>query len=498
MLTTATVRELKPRDKMYEVTCAAMAGFVVRVLPTGKKVFLVRQHIDGKYRRTRIGTMSPTLGLDEARRRAVLVLSGDARPEAAHEPVTGRSAPQTTRQVEPVKQVESRRFTVRELAERFEREFVAVYLKSSSILQYRRSLHIHILPALGDRDFEAITRSDAQSLHASLRKTPGSANYVLCVLGSLYRRIIVDWELSTMRHPTAGIKRFTMKTRERFLTPEERQRVHEAIQAGLKIPPGRKGHLEARSVWALQLLILTGLRRDEIRDLTWPMIDWQHACLRLPDTKTGQRIVHIPSHVTALLHHIHDQSGNPRHGRVVGSRTGEKLTSLNYTWNTLRKALDIADVRLHDLRHSFASDALMGGVPLAVVGQMLGHRQAATTQRYAHLAASVVRDAVEHTANRIVAANHTIATPTKAPFEPMRDDPWARVAPLVGADRPRGGKPVDLRRVVDGIRWLLHNKARWNTLPAAYGKSTTSWRWYSRWLEDGTWTRVEAALAAPV
>ena len=103
---------------------------------------------------------------------------------------------------------------------------------------------------LGDRDFETVTKSDAQSLHASMRKTPGSANYALCVLGSLYHRIISDWELSAMRHPTAGIKRFKMRTRERFLTPEERQRVHEAIQAGLQIPQGRKGHLEARSVWA--------------------------------------------------------------------------------------------------------------------------------------------------------------------------------------------------------------------------------------------------------
>ncbi len=120
-----------------------------------------------------------------------------------------------------------------------------------------------------------------------------------------------------MRHPTAGIKRFKMRTRERFLTPEERQRVHEAIQAGLQIPQGRKGHLETRSVWALQLLSLTGLRRDEIRDLTWPMIDWQHACLRLPDTQTGLRIVHLPSHVTALRHHIHGQSGNP--GRAASS-----------------------------------------------------------------------------------------------------------------------------------------------------------------------------------
>jgi hypothetical protein len=77
MLTTATVRELKPRDKMYEVTCAAMPGFVVRVLPTGKKVFLVRHQVDGQWRREKIGLMGPSLGVDEARRRAVLMLGGE-------------------------------------------------------------------------------------------------------------------------------------------------------------------------------------------------------------------------------------------------------------------------------------------------------------------------------------------------------------------------------------------------------------------------------------
>jgi integrase len=450
--------------------------------------------------------MGPDLGVDEARRQAVLILGGHARDEAApdpvarrsarseavREPVVRRSAPKPTRQVEPVKQPEQPRPTVRELAGRFAEEYVAVYLKGGSKANYRRHLAEHILPALGDRDFESVTRSDVQRLHASLRTIPATANYVVNVIGSLYKRIITDWELSDMRHPTHGVKLFKMRVRERFLSPEERQRVHEAMEAGLRIPAGRKGHLEPRSVWALQLLSLTGLRRDEIRDLTWPMVDWQHACLRLPDTKTGQRTVVVPSQVVALLHHIHDQAGNPRAGRVVGSRTGLKVSNLSGAWKLICAAAGIEDVRLHDLRHSFASDALMGGVPLAIVGEMLGHRQVSTTKRYAHLASSVVREAAEHTAGRIVAANTAGPAPTTAPFEPLRDEQWARVAPLTGADRARGGKPVDLRRVVDGIRWALHTKARWRDLPAAYGKSTTCWRWYSRWSEDGTWAKVEA------
>ena len=454
--------------------------------------------------------MGPDLGVDEARRQAVLILGGHARDEAApepalrrsarsqavREPAVRRSAPKPARQVEPVKQPEPARPTVRELADRFVQEYVAVYLKGGSRANYRRHLAEHILPALGDRDFESVTRSDVQRLHASLRTIPATANYVVNVIGSLYKRIITDWELSDMRHPTHGVKLFKMRVRERFLSPEERQRVHEAMEAGLRIPAGRKGHLEPRSVWALQLLSLTGLRRDEIRDLTWPMVDWQHACLRLPDTKTGQRTVVVPSQVVALLHHIHDQAGNPRAGRVVGSRTGLKVSNLSGAWKLICAAAGIEDVRLHDLRHSFASDALMGGVPLAIVGEMLGHRQVSTTKRYAHLASSVVREAAEHTAGRIVAANTAGLAPTTAPFEPMRDEQWARVAPLTGADRARGGKPVDLRRVVDGIRWALHTKARWRDLPAIYGKSTTCWRWYSRWSEDGTWAKMEAVLAA--
>ena len=498
MLTTATVRELKPREKMYEVTCAAMPGFVVRVLPTGKKVFLVRRQIDGQWRREKIGLMGPSLGVDEARRRAVLMMGVGERDEPTVQPAAGRNAPRSTRRVEHVKQVESGRPTVRDLADRFICDFIDVYLKPSTAINYRKHLADHILPVLGDRDFESVTRSDAQALHASMKKTPGSANYVLCVLGSLYKRIIVDWELSDMRNPSHGVRRFKMKTRERFLTPEERRHVEEVLLRGLQIPPGRKGHLDRMGVWALQLLSLRGLRRDEIRDLTWPMVDWQHGCLNLPETKTGQRKIPVPTHVMTLLRQIHDRTGNRKDGLVVRSRTGRKLSGLNLTWKNIREAVGIPDVRLHDLRHSFASDALGGGVPLAIVGEMLGHRQPSTTKRYAHLANRVVREALEHTAGLIVAATNTPRALPVAPFEPLRDVQWATIVTLVDADRPRGGKPVDLRQVVDGIRWVLHTQAHWSDIPATYAASTTCWRWYKRWCADGTWPKVEAVIAAQV
>jgi hypothetical protein len=209
---------------------------------------------------------------------------------------------------------------------------------------------------------------------------------------------------------------------------------------GLQIPPGRKGHLDRMGVWALQLLSLTGLRRDEIRDLTWPMVDWQHSCLNLPDTKTGQRNVPVPSQVMALLRRIHDHTGNRKEGLVVHSRTGRKLSGLNLTWKNIREAVGIPDVRLHDLRHSFASDALMGGVPLAIVGEMLGHRQPSTTKRYAHLANRVVREALEHTAGIIVAATNTCPRAAGGAVRAAARRP-------VGGDRhPRGRGPPARRQ----------------------------------------------------
>ena len=243
--------------------------------------------------------MGPSLGVDEARRRAVLMFGGEGRNEASVQPAAGRTAPRSTRRVGPVKQVESGRLTVRDLADRFVREYVDVYLKPGTAINYRKHIADHILPALGDRDFESVTRNDVQALHASLKDVKASANYVVCVVGSLYTRIIDDWVMSTMNNPNHKIRLFKLKTRERFLTPEERRHVEETLLRGLQIPSGRKGHLDRMGVWALQLLSLTGLRRDEILTLTWPMVDWQHRRAP-PERRVARRATPRPGNAAAL------------------------------------------------------------------------------------------------------------------------------------------------------------------------------------------------------
>ena len=493
---------------MFELTCDALPGFILRVLPTGKKVFLVRYRLDGKDRRERIGLWGPALTVDDARRRAALMLSN----AAVGEPVTDEPGRKAAGMPARSEQAPSKITTLRDLSGRFLREYVDVYTKTGSAENYRRYLLEEILPwrpktedgkvdetqpMLGDRDFRSITRADAMALHGSLKSTPAKANYVLCVLGSFYTRIIEDWELANIRNPTARLRRFKVKKRERFLTPEERRALHDVMVAGVRTPVGRKGHLDPSSVWAINLLAMTGMRRDEIRDLQWSNIDWQHSNFDLNDSKTGPRSVPVSAQVMALLRTIHDHRGNPRGGRVVTSRTGGKLSSINRTWDQIREAAGIPDVRLHDLRHSFASDALMSGVPLAVVGEMLGHRQPQTTKRYAHLANSVVRQAVEITGLRINDAINTIPAIAEAPFVPLRDAQWTAIEPLVERTRGAGGVPSDLRKIVDGIRWVLHRDAKWREVPAQYGKATTCWRWYKCWTTDGTWAQVETKLGRP-
>jgi len=472
------------------------------VLPSGKKVFFARRRVDGRDTRVRLRVLSDTYSLDEARKEAALVLagaSGQGRNAAPHEragaSLRGRSRAKRQRSPEHLEEEPeaARQLSVRVLVERFLREYVDVYLKPSTRAMYRDMLNRIILPRFGDRTFESIGRSEVKAMHGEWSHTRGTADYAVAVLGSLYTRIIEDWELSEMRHPCAGIKRFGSRRVERFLSPDERRAVEAVIKRGLRIRPGNRGRIEPFSAWAIRLLMLTGLRKSEVLGLEWPMVDWQHSCFHLPETKRGQRTVLVSDEVITLLRKIASAYNNPRAGLVIRGRNGTKLTGLNYTWNSIRQAAGIPDVRIHDLRHSFASDALMAGVPLAIVGEMLGHRNPSTTQRYAHLADSVVREALVSATRRIIGTKSEQEKPR--PFMRLDDSEWARVAPLIDANRPRPGSPVDLRGVVDAIRWVeSEENARWSDLPREFGRPTTCWRWHKRWEERGVWAKVVAVL----
>ena len=147
---------------------------------------------------------------------------------------------------------------------------------------------------------------------------------------------------------------------------------------------------------------MTGARLNEILTLRWEYVSEQHESLFLPDSKTGRKAVHLSPPALALLETIPHLEGNPY--VICGEKAGRHLVNLEKPWRRIRKAAKLDDVRLHDLRHSFASVAASGGQSLVVIGKLLGHSQPATTARYAHLADDPVKAASDAVGRHIAAA----------------------------------------------------------------------------------------------
>jgi hypothetical protein len=180
-----------------------------------------------------------------------------------------------------------------------------------------------------------VTRAEVQAIHGELKATPGKANYVVCVIGSLYTRIIEDWELSNMRNPASRVRRFRGRKIERFLSPEERQRVHAVMQAACGSPRGAPATSNRRACGPQPARPDRPAPRRDPRPLL-ASVDWQHACFKLVDSKTGPRNVPVSAEVMTLLKEIHDRTGNPKRPRRALA-TGGKLTGLNRTWEQIRR-----------------------------------------------------------------------------------------------------------------------------------------------------------------
>ena len=186
-------------------------------------------------------------------------------------------------------------------------------------------------------------------------------------------------------NPCRHVKRYKENKRERFLSPEETERLGEVL---------RKAELEMPSaITAFRLLLLTGCRLSEIQFLRWEFV--KDDCIDLPDAKTGSRIVPLGPEARAVLAALPRADGNPR--VICGKLPGTYLTDLQRPWQRIRARADLEDLRIHDLRHRYASRALALGENLTMSGKLLGHTQVQTTARYAHLA----RDSIQNAAARI-------------------------------------------------------------------------------------------------
>jgi len=354
-----------------------LKGFGLRVWPSGRKVFFVKCRIKGRQRRLTLGAIAP----EKARRKAARIL-GEAKDggDPAREHDQARLAP-----------------TVKGLGERFLKEHVPVHCKPSTAAEYKRSVELFINPRIGTRRTTDIERKDIAELHHELRDTPYQANRTLGVLSKMFNLAEVWGLRPDGSNPCRHVKKYPEQKRERFLSQAEFARLGEVLRE-----VEADGSETLSAVNAIRLLMLTGCRLGEIMTLEWDHVYLRRRELRLPDSKTGAKIVHFGKVAADVLKGIERLEDNPY--VITGKKPGGRLTDLQHPWRRIRAKAGLDDVRIHDLRHSYASGALALGEGLPMIGKLLGHTQVQTTARYAHLAEDPVKTAASRVSDTIGAA----------------------------------------------------------------------------------------------
>lgn len=368
-LTKKSVEAIIPGEKDVIVWDEDLPGFGMKVTPSGKRsYFCYFRTLGGQERRPSIGQHG-VLTCDEARNIAKDML---AEVRQGGDPSQAR---QEQRQAP----------TLAEFAERYLADHARPKKKALSVEADERNLKNHVLPALGRKKLPDITRADIARFHHGMHDKPGAANRCLMLLSKIFN-LAELWGLRPDNtNPCRHIEKFAEKKIKRFLSRAEYARLGAVLaETNIKQPSVTA---------AILLLIYTGCRRDEILTLRWEHVDFDHKSLNLPDSKTGQKSVHLNEAALDVLRAIQPVEGNP--WVIVGNIKGRHLVNIEKPWRAIRERAGLADVRLHDLRHSFASVGAATGIGLPILGALMGHKEATTTQRYAHLAADPLRAANE-------------------------------------------------------------------------------------------------------
>jgi integrase len=284
--------------------------------------------------------------------------------------------------------------TIKDAAARFMAEH-GVRLKPASLEKYRFLIDRYIVPELGDRLIERVARPDILKLHASMARKKPLANYAVSVLSKLMSWAEEHGLRPAQSNPCFKIKKFRENKRQRYLSQEEYQRLG-VVLAKTETISTENFYIVA----ALRLLMLTGARVGEIRGLLWQSVDLQRGLLLLPDSKTGQKTIRLNPQAVEILQALPRVEGNPH--VIIGRREAAHLVNLQKPWRRIRKEAGLDNVRIHDLRHSYASVAAASKGSLPMIGRLLGHNHQNTTARYAHLADDPV-DALNAAVGAVIA-----------------------------------------------------------------------------------------------
>lgn len=382
-ITKEAVEAVTPGPSEIYLWDTKLKGYGLKVTPGGRRVYFIQYRLGGRKGRTRRVTIG-THGIKtehEARSEAKALLGA---VQTGSDPAVQR---------DKLRDAE----TFGHALERFLAAHVDAKCRAYTAQEYKRVLRLHVPANLRSRNLIDISRGDITRLHDTLRDKPFQANRVLAILSKFFNWCEGQGIRPDHSNPCRHVEKFRLKGRERFLSSDELRQLGAALAQA-----EQEGAASPWMIAALRLLAFTGARLSEILTLRWEHVDIAEQQIRLPESKTGRKSIYLNPPALEVLANVPRLDGNPY--VICGERAGAHLVNLQKPWRRIRKAAGLDDVRIHDLRHTFASWGAMGGLPLPIIGGLLSHSQPQTTQRYAHLAADPLKAATERVANALAGA----------------------------------------------------------------------------------------------
>ncbi len=367
-LTKRVVESTEPNpSKRVILWDTEITGFFVRIYPSGKKTYFLQYRNKDR--------VSHTLKLG---------VHGNTTTELAREKATQLalriSAGEDPSVKSPIKAITP---TMGDLAEKYLHLHAENEKRPKSIKEDKSMLKNYILKDFGSRKVDSITLEDIQTLHASLHKKRVLSNRILALLHKMFN-LAVQWRWRT-DNPVSGIKKYQEHKRTRWLQEDEMKKLLNVLD----ISP----HQTTANI--IRLLLLTGARKHEVLTATWDQFDLEKGIWTKKAHTTKQRkMEHLPLSPAALsiLKKIKEEKSDSPF-LFPGNVKGKPLQDIKKSWATISKQADLKDFKIHDIRHTYASHLVSSGLSLSIVGKLLGHTQASTTQRYAHLADEPLREA---------------------------------------------------------------------------------------------------------
>ena len=370
-ITISVINTLQPGDVVHD---PKLPGFGARRQKDAVSYFL-KFRVNGRQRWVTIGRHGAPWTPQTARNRALKLL---ADPSLAD-----KSEPEAV-------------LTVAAVSDQF---FIShgPKLKARTLEEYRRLERLYLLPAFGTVPIRDLTRATISNAHATWSDNPRAANHALAVLSKLMSWAEDQGYRAEESNPCRRIQRYKENRRETFLRADDLARLGAALdQAAVTNLAGEF------ALAALRLLILTGARLNEILTLEWSHVDLERRMIFLPDSKTGKKPLTLNDGAIDVLRSLPRFANNPF--VICGNRHGTHLVNLQKPWQAVRKLAGLEHVRIHDLRHTFASVAVASGGSLPILAKQLGHMTTSTTQRYSHLADDQTRSLTETTGALLASA----------------------------------------------------------------------------------------------